>query len=75
MSFLELRSLPDEFAIWAFGREAWDEFLLENKSSEALIKAWNQQHGHLYRVKRNTEAIEMLIKMMEVWIKEIGWNG
>lgn len=59
-----LAQLSSDFALWAFGEG------FEHKSSQDLMQAWNDLHGHQYLLEAHEMISYSAPKMVALWKKE-----
>jgi hypothetical protein len=57
----------EDFALWAFGEEAWHKFLAYKCDHNGLKDAWNERHGDLLYVDASHIILESLKKMKEAY--------
>jgi len=64
-----LHLLPEDFAVWAFGKEVWDKFRVFEADALVLLWSWNIAHGDDLTIDEN-DVIADSLEEMEYLYKE-----
>lgn len=57
----------EDFAEWAFGREAWVDFVSWETGPLDLLDAWNDRHSNIYRLETDYPLEESLRIIEELY--------